>query len=95
MNQKPSIGRIVHYVLPYGSCKGQHRAAMITGVNVDDTLNLSVFRDQHADPSNASFADGREAGSVFVCQHPLYLVRDVHHGELQKPGTWHWPERVE
>lgn len=42
MNQKPSIGRIVHYVLD-GS--GEHRPAVITKVFGLTCVNLHVFGD--------------------------------------------------
>jgi len=44
--QKPTVGRIVHYV-SYGTPKGeftsQHRAAIVTQVNADGTLSLAVL----------------------------------------------------
>lgn len=40
MSQKPSVGRIVHY-LPYGAAAPL--AAIITRINEDETVNLTVF----------------------------------------------------
>lgn len=40
MDQKPSIGRIVHFV---GDRDATHIAALITGVNEDNTVNLTLF----------------------------------------------------
>lgn len=40
--QKPSIGRIVHYV----NHSGQHLAAIVTKVN-DSTVHLGVFDDAY------------------------------------------------
>lgn len=46
MEQKPSIGRIVHYKA-HGSPNGQHlsepRAAMVTKVHNDTCVDLCVF----------------------------------------------------
>jgi len=38
--QKPSIGRIVHFV---GERDSINLAALVTAVNEDDTINLAVF----------------------------------------------------
>ncbi len=41
MNQEPTIGRIVHYVLSLN----KHRPAIITHVHNDSIVNLQVFAD--------------------------------------------------
>lgn len=91
---KPSIGRIVHFFLPdifdfqgrsEGFGVGAHRPAVITHVwkdygGQDDVVQLQAF----LDGSN----DGITAG--------VRWFTSVHHDEeTKKPGTWHWPERVE
>ena len=48
MEQRPSIGRVVHYVSSdnaktWPACK--HNAALITSINEDATVNLSVIPD--------------------------------------------------
>jgi len=43
--KKPSIGRIVAYVLAEGPNKGQDRPAVIVRVWSDTTVNLQVFTD--------------------------------------------------
>jgi len=46
MNQKPSIGRIVHYVAygtPGGEYKPEHRAAVVTAVHSDTCVSLCVL----------------------------------------------------
>lgn len=83
--QKPSVGRIVHYVShgspvrEYGTQAYQSlcRAAIITEVlgdpEADDTMvNLAVLNPQ---------------GMFF--DHANMHSEDDHRG-----GTWHWPERV-
>lgn len=78
--QKPSIGRIVHYV-SYGTPGGEYpsvcRAAIVTAT--------------HPDPANV-FAIGlavlTPSGMFFNSWVPQ--SEDDHAG-----GTWHWPERIE
>jgi len=85
--QKPSVGRIVHYV-SHGSpvredgtqaYKSQCRAAIITEV--------------YDDPP----AGGQEdVGLCVLNPEGVFLQRGRPHDETEhKGGTWHWPERVE
>lgn len=67
MNQKPSIGRIVHYVLD-GS--GEHRPAIITRVYAPTCVNLHVFgdsgdlgRDINRYPTSVQYDPSGEASS--------------------------------
>lgn len=80
--QKPSVGRIVHYV-SYGTPGGEYapecRAAIITevgptteSVGAPDDVSLAVLN-----PTGMFFNRG--------CRHD-----EEHH----QGGTWHWPERV-
>lgn len=85
--QQPSVGRIVHYVLPSGHRQGEHRPAIITRVwqpiehdSAPGMSNLSVFQDQ-SDDFGDSVYKARCQGSVLYCADGT-------------PGTWHWPERV-
>jgi hypothetical protein len=81
---KPTIGRIVHYVLP-GS--GKHRPALIVedwgngkaeAVPMGSACNLRVFLDGSNDGS-----DWKDSG------WPASVCYDAE----MKGGTWHWPER--
>lgn len=45
MNDEPTIGRIVHYVLS----DNEHRPAIITYVFSSNIVNLQVFNDGHND----------------------------------------------
>lgn len=79
---KPSIGRIVHYVLPVSKNAGAHRPAIIVKINDDnaETVNLKVF------------TDGLNEGSAYITDT---WVPDVEQDEEDADGgTWHWPERV-
>ncbi len=77
---KPTIGRIVHYVLPAGPRAGQSRPGMVVNVNPDGTVNLQVFTDS---------ATGRE-GDYY---HPTFHQAEVKRGGTHDGGTWHWSER--
>lgn len=88
----PSVGRIVHYV-SYGTPGGEYasvcRAAVITEVcdskwtcdKGDGCACLCVLN-----PTGQFF-------NTHVAYHPGATV-DTYTGQ-HKPGTWHWPERVE
>lgn len=79
--QPPSMGRIVHYrarhrgEMPHGH---EFHAAMITGVNPDGTVALTVFPRGYA----SFFVDAAK---------PSIAGFDVENSE---PGTWCWPSRV-
>ena len=79
--QKPSVGRVVHYVA-YGTPGGEFpagicRAAVVTEVPTDGR--------------------SAELASVCVLNPTgFFFNRYLPHDEDAKlPGTWHWPERVE
>lgn len=79
--QKPSVGRVVHYVA-YGTPGGEFpagvcRAAVITEVNDPDS----------ATPSGA-------VGLCVLNPTGLFFNRGIQYSAESKPGTWHWPERV-
>jgi hypothetical protein len=82
-DQKPSVGRIVHYVsygTPGGEYKSQCRAAIITEFN-----------------GESSGEDGELVGLCVMNPEGLFLNRGVIHSEhpdAHLGGTWHWPERV-
>ncbi len=85
----PSIGRIVHFVLPAGGCfqnAGEHRAAIIVRVWGNDCVNLKVFTD--SDVPNAGgrmVADGVDVWVSSVIFDPTGVAE----------RSWHWPEDSE
>lgn len=107
MSQKPSIGRIVHYVL----ADGQHRAAVVVNSWPHQTVaNLKVHLDAANDLTYGSLSTGLTApalkpqvleyGSVHLFSYAAYLGGAELHvtsadqdEENYRPGTWHWPER--
>lgn len=45
MDQKPSVGRVVHYIsygTPNGEFKPEHRAAIITAVHDDNDMTVDL-----------------------------------------------------
>lgn len=79
---KPTIGRVVHYVLPDGPNAGDHRPAIICRTWPDgsgvptSTVQLQVF------------PDGANDGLTNV-----EWMTSVPFDAAGAEGTWHWPER--
>ena len=85
MEQKPSVGRVVHYRsygTPDGEFKPECRAAIIT--EVIDPENRTE------DMSWVGLAVLNPTGMYFDRDVPESFAKDGNH----KGGTWHWPERV-
>jgi hypothetical protein len=95
--QKPSVGRIVHYV-SYGTPGGEYpsvcRAAIITEVG-------------QFEPGSHEEHRAAEVGLCVLNPEGIFLNRGVRQDELPPPdrivagersehrgGTWHWPERT-
>lgn len=76
---KPSVGRIVHYVLDEGERAGETRAAIVVAV-FGERCNLRVFFDTPNDDKLLAGGDWR--GSR------------LNDETTKAPGTWHWPPRV-
>lgn len=77
--QKPSVGRIVHYQ-SYGTPGGEYqsvcRAAVVTEVHGQD-------------------ASGEVASLAVLNPEGMFFNRRVPQGDPgHSGGTWHWPERV-
>lgn len=84
MEQKASIGRIVHYVLEDKYGEKQHRPAIIVRIWNEGTeqemVQLQVF------------TDGTNDGEQFASG--LFWATSIHHSDEHEVGTYHWPERV-
>lgn len=94
--QKPSIGRVVHYVLSDGDgvkshAVGEHRPAIVVRVwpgeygtnECPDGVNLQAMIDGSND------IDGAHGAGCL-----LLWKTSIPYSSEPKPGTWHWPERV-
>ncbi len=79
-------GRIVHFVLPDGYSKGEHRPAIIVKVwpqmRESGTVNLLVFTDCTNDFLAGKASEG------------LLWATSVHYSEQPEPRTWHWIEKA-
>lgn len=82
----PSIGRIVHFVLP----NGEHRPAIIVRVSEEKPTENSVVQLQ-------VFTDGSNDASQHQRENSLGLLWRTsvrQDNEAKLPGTWHEAERV-
>jgi hypothetical protein len=86
MEQKPSVGRVVHYQ-SHGSPNGQHksepRAAIITSVRED------IGKEGSAGPGRDGFVD-----LCVLNPSGMYFDRATPYSETPQPGHWNWPPRV-
>lgn len=89
----PTVARNVHYVA-YGTPGGEFpagvcRAALITEVDSLTALGEGVTIKIDSDGSI------RSVGLCVLNPTGFYFLRHVPYDATgQKPGTWHWPERV-
>lgn len=75
---KPSVGRIVHYVA-YGTPGGEFPAGVCRAAMVTETDSEGAIE---------------HVGMCVMNPTGLFFNRHIPHDESKKPGTWHWPERV-
>lgn len=82
-----SIGRIVHFVLPDGPGKGEHRPAIIVNIwdKASGKVNLQVFMDGSNDVPTY-YRDDYAPDTKWETS--------VHHSDTHEPRTWHFPELV-
>jgi hypothetical protein len=74
---KPTIGRMVHFVMPHGHpAQGAIRPATLTKIKGDDVVNLRVILDPE---DRVGLAPEEQTAVPF--------------GITGQPGTWHWPAR--
>lgn len=79
---KPTVGRIVNYVLEEGPNTGEIRPAIIVKVWSDDMVQLQVFVDNTNDRIQQGLATG------------LIWKTSVRYSEAADLRSWHWPVRV-
>lgn len=97
---KPTLGRVVHYVLREGRSAGKSRPAFIVepwAESQDDPawkgkVNLVVFLDGANDRGAHGEAWVEEGGSPAV--YTQMWVGSAEHDEAGAPGTWRWPPRT-
>jgi len=92
-DQKPSVGRVVHYVA-YGTPGGEFpagvcRAATITEVDKPNPGNPGEVDGPMEDP-------GAPRVGLFIANPTgCFFNQHVPYSAEPKPGSWHWPRRVE
>jgi hypothetical protein len=77
---RPSIGRIVHYV-SYGTPGGEYASR----------CRAAVIAEVYANTEDVPV----DLCSLVVLNPTGLFFNDCKYDEDQRPGTWHWPERVE
>ena len=75
------VGDIVHFVMPAGPSRGEHRPAIVVTEPVDNLVNLQVF----IDGSNDGYPHTRST----------VWMQAVPYSETMEPGTWHEIETEE
>lgn len=96
--QKPSVCRTVHYVA-YGTPGGEFPAGICRAAIITEVYEVGSL---HPTPMTGTFTVTNEGfiSDVGVCVlNPtgLFFNRGIPYdgSPNPKPGTWHWPERVE
>lgn len=74
----PTVGRIVHFVLPGGRSAGEVRPAIITRVNNETNVNLRVYLDGPNDEGASDY----ESSAILTNE------------EKRDPRGWFWPPRA-
>jgi hypothetical protein len=82
---KPSVGRIVHYVA-YGTPGGEFPAGVCRAAVVTE-VGIPLGNPNVPDP------DGR-VGVCVMNPSGLFFNQGIPYSEEKRPGSWHWPERV-
>jgi hypothetical protein len=91
-DQKPSVGRVVHYVsfgTPGGEYKSECRAAIVAAVPHvfpdHGTVDLVVLNPSGLFFNRADYHEGDVGHDHAAAEIPARSYRG---------GSWHWPERV-
>jgi hypothetical protein len=90
MKQRPSVGRMVHYVA-FGTPGGEYPAGICRAATITEVNMLIPGVTVQIDP------DGMQTNVGLVIFNPTgqFFNRSVPYDPNKAPGTWHWPERVE
>ena len=81
MENKISVGRIVHFILS----NGEHRPAIVVRVWSNECVQLQVFLDGTNDASSDVPRTALDAGIMWATSVP--------YSEEPQQRSWHWPER--
>lgn len=98
---KPTIGRIVHYVLSqsddvhtgeqfYRNAEGQIVPAIVVAVWSESCVNLVVFLDGYNHGHDKVRNPDKPGGFEHVAAVNRWVTSRTY-SESGQPGTWHWP----
>lgn len=79
-----TVGRTVNYVLKDGQIRPLLVVRVWSPVYINGVLTF----------------DGSNDANILPCEHPnpaaqpTMWLTSIHYDAEEKPGTWHWPERV-
>lgn len=93
-DQKPSLGRVVHYVIALSHDGEPVVQPAIVVACWPDSVNLQVLLDGGNVNRSRFAAPSPYAPTDAECAVGLAWRTSVHHSDANAPGTWHWPPRV-
>lgn len=86
--QRPSVGRMVHYVA-YGTPGGEFPAGVCRAAIVTEINDAMI-----AEGAQFPFDGAGRIGILVMNPTGLFFNRGIPYDEGKAPGSWHWPERV-
>jgi hypothetical protein len=90
-------GRIVHYVLPDGPTKGEHRPAIVVKVwRGELAVNSETKQEENMKDTAVQlqvFMDGDGRGWNDHAPNIIWRTSVIYSDE-KRPGTWHWIEKA-
>jgi hypothetical protein len=82
---KPSVGRIVHYVA-YGTPGGEFPAGVCRAAVITEVAGLGAASRAPDEPQTIGICVLNPTG--------FFFNRGIPYDEQHAPGSWHWPERL-
>lgn len=90
---KPSVGRIVHYVA-YGTPGGEFPAGVCRAAVITEVYRTSVDLPEGIVAEVGPDGYITNIGICVINPTGLFFHRGTSYDVRNTPGTWHWPERV-
>jgi hypothetical protein len=92
MEQKPSVGRVVHYVA-YGTPGGEFPSGVCRAATVTEVDPVNIPSGEVDGDTLRAELEGKYIGICVMNPTGLFFNRHIPYDESKKPGTWHWPGR--
>lgn len=89
---KPSVGRIVHYVA-YGTPGGEFPAGVCRAAVITEIYGPGSFPITGNAYTVGPEGYITEVGLCVLNPTGQFFNRGIPYDEGKRPGTWHWPER--